>query len=150
MEERFGSERRHRAREAAIQMLYQWEVGGDDLENVLTSYRLVRPDVLDEEAEAMAGRLVRGTAAHLAEIDPLIGERAEHWRIERMPVIDRLVLRMALYEFLHEPDTPRPVVINEAMELARTFSTEAAVKFVNGVLDAINRQWREPGSPSSA
>jgi transcription antitermination protein NusB len=149
MQDRVTPDRRHRAREAALQMLYQWEIGGEDLDEVLATYSLVRPSQLDDDAEQMAGRLVRGTAAHLAEIDPLIGERAEHWRLERMPVIDRLVLRMALYEFLHEPATPRAVVINEAIELARTFSTEAAVKFINGVLDAISRQLHERDRPPS-
>jgi transcription antitermination protein NusB len=149
MEPRAGADRRHRAREAALQMLYQWEVGGEDLDEVLASYRLVGPHALDDEAEAMARRLVRGTALHLAQIDPLIGERAEHWRLERMPVIDRIVLRLALYEFLHEPSTPRAVVINEAIELARTFSTEAAVKFINGVLDAIHRRLLEQELPPS-
>jgi transcription antitermination protein NusB len=144
-----AADRRHRAREAALQMLYQWEVGGDDLDDVLASYRLVGPYALDDDTEGMARRLVRGTAMHLSEIDPLIAERAEHWRLERMPVVDRLVLRMAVYEFRHEPDTPRAVVINEAMELARTFSTEAAVKFINGVLDSIHRHLLEHERPAS-
>ena len=70
----------------------------------------------------------------------MIAEAAEHWRIERMAVLDRLVLRLAVYEFLHEADTPAKVIINEALELARTFSTDEAVKFINGILDAIRRR----------
>ena len=70
----------------------------------------------------------------------MIAEAAEHWRIERMNVLDRLILRLAVYEFLHEPDTPATVIINEALELARTFSGDEAVRFINGVLDAIRRR----------
>lgn len=138
------ADRRHHARESALQMLYQWEVGGQALEEVFESYRVVRPRLLDEAGEAMAVALVRGTATHLDRIDPLIEARAEHWRIERMPVVDRLILRLAVYEFLETPATPRSVVINEALELARTFSTDAAVKFINGVLDGIGRALDAP------
>jgi len=69
----------------------------------------------------------------------LIGEAAQNWRIERMNVLDRLILRLAVYEFLHEPATPAKVIINEALELARTFSTDDSVRFINGVLDAVRR-----------
>ncbi len=138
------ADRRHQARESALQMLYQWEVGGQALDEVFESYRSVRPRPLDGPAEAMALALVRGTASGLDRIDPLIERRAEHWRLERMPVVDRLILRMAVYEFLETPATPRSVVINEALELARTFSTDAAVKFINGVLDGISRTLEPP------
>jgi N utilization substance protein B len=70
----------------------------------------------------------------------MIAESAEHWRLERMNVLDRLILRMAIYELLHEPDTPGKVIINEALELARTFSGDDAIRFVNGVLDAVRRK----------
>ena len=73
-------------------------------------------------------------------IDPVIVESAEHWRIERMNVLDRLILRLAIYEFLHEVDTPARVIINEALELARTFSGDDSVRFINGILDAIRRR----------
>jgi N utilization substance protein B len=75
----------------------------------------------------------------VGDIDPMIVEAAENWRIERMNVLDRLILRMAIYEFLHEPETPAKVIINEALELARTFSTDDSVRFINGVLDAVRR-----------
>jgi N utilization substance protein B len=91
-----------------------------------------------EAARDFATRLVTGTLAHLAEIDERIKSRAEHWRISRMAVVDRNVLRLAVYEFLHEP-TPRTVVINEALEIARRFSTFEATQFINGILDAIKR-----------
>jgi N utilization substance protein B len=122
-------------------------VGRDDLERVRQTFRLVRPDALDESAESLAVHLVRSTALRLGEIDALIEARSEHWRLERMPVVDRAILRMAIGEFLSSPDTPRTVVINEALELARTFSTEDAVRFINGVLDAINHDLAAAGGP---
>lgn len=130
---------RHAAREAALQMLYQWEVGATDLGEVLSSYPSIATRPIGGDARAFAERLVRGTAVNLARIDPLIVEQAANWRIERMPVVDRLILRLAIFELL-EQDVPRAVVIDEAVRLARTFSTEPAVKFVNGVLDAIGQR----------
>ena len=133
---------RHRGREAAVQMLYQWEVGRLALDDV----RRVWPEVTDEDEPlsddlaAFANSLAEGVAAHVAELDPLISEAAAHWRLERMNVVDRLVMRLAVYEFLYERDTPATVIINEALELARAFSSEEAVPFVNGVLDGIRRR----------
>ena len=79
-----------------------------------------------------------GTLAHLQELDERIRSRAEHWRISRMAVVDRNILRLAVYEFLFEP-TPRTVAINEALEIARRFSTYEATQFINGILDAVKR-----------
>ena len=93
---------------------------------------------VDEGAREFATRLVTGALAHLAEIDERIKSRAEHWRISRMAVVDRNVLRLAVYEFLFEP-TPRTVIINEALEVARRFSSFEATQFINGILDAIKR-----------
>jgi N utilization substance protein B len=136
MAQRARPAQRHAAREAALQMLYQWEVGRAELGDVLATYPSVRSKPLDEAARRFAEELARGTARSLDRIDPLIAEQARHWRLERMPVVDRLILRLALFELL-ECGTPRAVVIDEALRLARTFSTEPAVKFINGVLDAI-------------
>lgn len=130
---------RHAAREAALQMLYQWEVGGGDLGEVLSTYPALGGKTLDEAGRQFAESLVRGTAVQLDRIDPLITAEAEHWRLERMAVIDRLILRLAVYELL-DTATPRAVVIDEALELARTFSGDAAVRFINGVLDAVARR----------
>jgi len=135
---------RHRGREAAVQMLYQWEVGRLALADV----RQVWAEVTDEneplpaDLAAFAHALAEGVAAHVAELDPLISEAAAHWRIERMNVVDRLVMRLAVYEFLYEQDTPATVIINEALELARTYSGEEAVGFVNGVLDSVKKELR--------
>jgi N utilization substance protein B len=95
--------------------------------------------MVDEDNRTWANALVSGTIARLKEADELIAAHARNWRIERMPVVDRLVMRLAIYELLARPDTPAAVVINEALELARTFSGEEAVPFINGVLDAVKQ-----------
>lgn len=134
-------ESRHRAREAAVQMLYQWEVGRASMDDVRQTFWTHAPEdaPLTEDLRAFATTLAAGTAEHVAALDPLITDAAEHWRIERMNVLDRLILRLAVYEFLHEPETPGKVIINEALELARSFSAEDSVRFINGILDAIHR-----------
>jgi transcription antitermination protein NusB len=138
-----AAELRHRAREQAVQWLYQWEVGALHLDDVFDAGRQVHLRARDEERDRIAEEIVRGTAERLGEIDPLIAEAAANWRLERIAVIDRLILRLATYELLTMPGTPHAVIINEALELARTFSTEDAVKFVNGVLDGIRKKVRE-------
>ena len=134
---------RHRAREAALQILYQWGIGGGDIARAAeTFFALQWPDA-DPPAgslRAFATALAEDTVAAVATIDPLIAETAERWRPERMAVLDRLILRMAICEMLRDRETPAAVVINEALELARTFSTEESVKFINGMLDAIRRK----------
>jgi N utilization substance protein B len=138
-----AKESRHRAREAALQMLYQWEVGRSTMADVLRTFWLhEQPDAgaMSEEHRGFAERLAVGVSTAVGNIDPMIVDAAEHWRLERMNVMDRLILRLAIYEFLHEADAPARVVINEALELARTFSGDDSVRFVNGVLDAIRRR----------
>jgi N utilization substance protein B len=140
---RLPKESRHRAREATLQMLYQWEVGRVSMVDVRETFWAGEEEVpgpLPADLRAFATALADGVAARVAEIDPIISEAAEHWRVERMNVMDRLVLRLAVYEFLHEPATPGKVIINEALELARTFSGDEAVRFINGILDAIRRR----------
>ncbi|MGE5244591.1 MAG: transcription antitermination factor NusB [Betaproteobacteria bacterium] len=137
---------RHRAREAALQILYQWHVGGSDVDRAAaTLFDLQWPDAgpPPDELRAFASTLARDTVARLAAIDTLIADTAERWRPERMPILDRLILRMAVCELLRDPATPPAVVINEALELARTFSTEDAVKFINGMLDGVRKKIKE-------
>jgi transcription antitermination protein NusB len=93
---------------------------------------------IEEPAREFATRLAIGTLSQLEALDERIRSRAEHWRIARMAIVDRNILRLAVYEFLHEP-TPRTVAINEALEIARRFSTYEATQFINGILDAIKR-----------
>jgi len=139
--ERPERESRHRAREAAVQMLYQWEVGKASMYEVGQTFwnGPAVPEPLGEELRAFATTLATGVAGTVADIDPMIADAAKNWRIERMNVLDRLILRLAVYEFLHEPGTPGKVIINEALELARSFSADDSVRFINGILDAIRR-----------
>jgi transcription antitermination protein NusB len=132
---------RHRAREAALQMLYQWEVGRVSAHEAVATYWPARdadPE-LDDEGRTFANGLVRGTIERVQEADELIAAHARNWRVERMAVIDRLVMRLAIYELLTETQTPAKVIINEALELARTFSGEEPVPFINGILDAVRK-----------
>lgn len=133
---------RHSAREAALQMLYQAEVGRAGAYEAIATYWPAREgdDQLDEALREFANGLVRGTLGRVPEIDALLTAHAQNWRVERMAVIDRLVLRLGVYEMLAEPQTPAKVVINEAIELARSYSGEEAVPFVNGVLDAVRKE----------
>ncbi|HET9369817.1 MAG TPA: transcription antitermination factor NusB [Vicinamibacterales bacterium] len=135
---------RHQAREAALQALYFWEVGrAEPAEAIAATIREHHPD-LDETQRAFAAALVRGTVSEVAALDAAIEPHLKNWRLDRLAVIDRLVVRMATWELRHEPETPAAIVIDEAIELARTFSGPAAVPFVNGVLDAIRRSIADP------
>jgi N utilization substance protein B len=128
---------RRKARECALQMLFAADVARMS-EDVLTRdywNELGEPD-LDEGTREFANRLAVNTLRELEIVDERVRSRAEHWRIERMAIVDRNVLRLAVYEFLYEP-TPHTVVINEALEIARRFSTFEATQFINGILDAI-------------
>jgi transcription antitermination protein NusB len=134
---------RRKARECALQMLFAADVDEMPATDVVRSYwaELGEAD-LDETARQFATRLAAGTLQNLELLDDRIRSRAEHWRISRMAVVDRNILRLAVYEFLHEP-TPRTVAINEALEIARRFSTYEATQFINGILDAIKRDLDE-------
>jgi N utilization substance protein B len=132
-----GSGTRHKARESALQMLFAADVVKSDPEPLTTGYWNELGDAgTDEKTREFANKLVIGTIVNLDAIDERIRTRAEHWRIERMAIVDRNVLRLAVYEFLYE-DTPDTVVINEALEIARRFSTFEATQFINGILDAV-------------
>ncbi|MPZ16499.1 MAG: transcription antitermination factor NusB [Luteitalea sp.] len=131
---------RSQARRSALQMLYGWELGRVDLADAIDGYRLLQLEPPDEKRDHLARALVRGTVAALDRLDALIAEAVHNWRIERLSIIDRLILRLAVYELVARPEAPAPVVIDEALDLARAFSTEDAVKFINGVLDAIRQR----------
>jgi N utilization substance protein B len=134
---------RRKARECALQMLFAADVAEMSSDDVVRSYwaELGEPE-LDDSAREFATRLATGTLANLELLDERIRSRAEHWRIPRMAVVDRNILRLAVYEFLYEP-TPRTVAINEALEIARRFSTYEATQFINGILDAVKRDLDE-------
>ena len=139
---------RHKARESALQMLFAADVVKADPAFLTSAYwNELGEGAIDEKTREFANNLVRGTLDKLEQIDDRIRTRAEHWRIERMAIVDRNVLRLAVYEFLFE-DTPDTVVINEALEIARRFSTFEATQFINGILDAIKHDL-ENDSPAS-
>ena len=135
---------RRRAREAALQMLYQWEIGRASAHEAIATYWPAHDagQELPGPQREFANSLVRSTIERVKDIDAVLSAHAQNWRVERMAVIDRLILRLAVFEFLADLDTPSRVIINEALELARTYSGEEAVAFVNGVLDAVRKDLR--------
>ncbi len=130
------------ARQAALQMLYQWEVGRLSIPEVAqTFWRMGEIEAdLSDQARARATTLVAGTIERMAPIDRLLEEVSTNWRLDRMPVVDRLILRLGIYELLYAQDAPAAVVIDEALELARRFSSDDALPFINGVLDTVKRR----------
>jgi N utilization substance protein B len=119
------------ARELALQALYSSEIGHRPPEDVLAEALL---GAKTEESRIFVKDLVYGTLEHAAESDGIIAPLLEGWTLDRLPTIDRIVLRMSMFELRFRPETPRPVVINEAVELAKKFSTEDSGRFINGVL----------------
>ena len=128
---------RRKARESALQMMFAADVIKVESGVLTEDYWNELGEVgTDDKTRMFANNLVAGALSNLQAIDDKIRTRAEHWRIERMAIVDRNVLRLAVFEFLYE-DTPHTVVINEALEIARRFSTFEATQFINGILDGI-------------
>jgi N utilization substance protein B len=138
----------------AVQMLFQSDLGGSPLPQIFNTFDPASQ--AEGSGKARVGgqaaaaydygkSLVRGTIEHRDEIDGLIREQAEHWRLERMPVVDRNILRLAVYEFLYETDVPKLVVLDEAIELAKRFGSEQSGRFVNGLLDGLLKRHEFPG-----
>lgn len=139
---------RRRARAAALQALYQCEVGALTPQQALgILFHAGRPEVEDPGADehAFVVALVRGAVEHRDALDERIGDAARNWRVERMAILDRLVMRLAIEELLSHRDSPPRVVISEAIELARAYSGEDAAKFVNGVLDGAFKRLKDEG-----
>jgi N utilization substance protein B len=134
---------RHRARQQALQLLFQWDQRRTAPEEIIRGYYsslLISEDTVGQpHQDEFAEVLLRGVIEELSGIDERITRNAAHWRMERMPVVDRNILRIAVYEMLRT-DTPPAVIIDEALELARRFSGEESVHFINGVLDAVRRE----------
>ncbi len=126
---------RRKSREFAMQMLYQWELGGNTPEQVGASFFNERKAASD--VESFARGLFRGAVDNKDKLDELIQENSANWRLERMAAVDRSILRLAVYELLNERETPPNAVINEALEIARRFSGDGSVEFVNGILDTV-------------
>lgn len=182
--------KRRMAREMAVQMLYQSDLGGSPLPHIFNTFDQTEYLARDEEArkareaqkeaakdpardparepvrdkatearndytrqkkrieEAFryAQDLVQGTVDNLGQVDDLIRSQADNWRLERMPAVDRNILRLAVYEMLYETDTPKLVVVDEAIELAKKFGSEQSGRFVNGLLDGLLKQHTFPGT----
>jgi N utilization substance protein B len=130
---------RSRSRQRALQILFSWDALRQPVDEAIDAYFSTLYSEERPERDAFAAELVRGAVRNAAEIDARIARHAEHWRVERMPAVDRNILRLAVFEMTREK-TPAPVVIDEAIELARKFSSEESAQFVNGVLDAIHRE----------
>ena len=132
---------RHKSRRRALQVLFEWDMRGDSVDRAIGNFYETlyseenetrpKPDRFMEE-------LVRGTVAKISEIDKKIEAKSEHWRLERMPAVDRNILRLAIFE-MEQNTLPAPVIIDEALELARQFSSDESLPFINGVLDAVHR-----------
>jgi transcription antitermination factor NusB len=163
--------KRRTAREMAVQMLYQSDLGGSALPHIISTFDLAeylareaagprKKGALTAEEREEAGRarkrvdeafeyaqeLVRGTLGNQEKIDDLIRSQADNWRLERMPAVDRNILRLAIYEMMYEKDTPKLVVLDEAIELAKKFGSEQSGRFVNGLLDGLLKQHTFPGT----
>jgi N utilization substance protein B len=127
--------KRHQARELALKVLFQLESSGDDPEEVLQYHAAegaTTPDVAN-----FAGQLVRGVIANRDKLDAVLSETSEHWKLEQMAKVDRIVLRIAVYEITIDKHVPTKAAINESIELAKTFSGEEAGRFVNGILGRV-------------
>lgn len=133
--------KRRRAREYALQILFQLELSGSELSNELLR-EFWEGNAEEEAVKEFTYQIVKNTRAHLSEIDEIIKKAAENWSIERMAVVDRSILRAATYELAYRTDIPASVVINEALEIAKKYSTVESAPFINGILDKIARQYQ--------
>jgi transcription antitermination protein NusB len=138
---------RRAARECALQMMYELDVGKHSRDEILRTYWLMNEH--PEKVREFANQLFEGTVKQLKEIDKVIQQHTKNWRLIRMAVVDRNVLRLAVFEFLSGGKTPETVIINEALEIARKFSTNESAQFVNGILDSIKTELTEKGRRSN-
>jgi len=134
---------RRRARELALQLLYQYEMTAAEPEQMQAHFE--EWEGAGETVRRFADRLLRGVLSHLEEIDDLLARQTAHWRLERLATVDRNILRLAMYELLHEPDTPHAVAIDEAIEIAKKYGAEESARFVNGVLDGFVKRRTSAG-----
>ena len=130
---------RRRSRQRALQILFLWDARRQPVDDALDTYYETLFSEEHPGRDAFVSELVRGTIQHVGDVDQRISRHAEHWRMERMPAVDRNILRLAVYEMTYA-GTPPAVAIDEALELARKFSNEESVQFINGVLDAVHRE----------
>jgi N utilization substance protein B len=129
---------RRKSRELCLQMLFQWDMAKQPPAQVRQTFWAERPEV-DGETRGFADDLFSVATDRQEEVDALIQKHAQHWRVDRMAAVDRNVLRTGVAELIAY-QTPRPVVINEALEIARRFSAPESVQFINGVLDSVGKE----------
>lgn len=137
--------RRTRAREIAVQFLYQLDLRGDEMLESLHEY--VEAETADKEMRDFAIRLIQGSRRHQEETDSRLGQVTRNWDLSRMATLDRNVLRMAVFELLHCPDIPPKVTINEAIEIGKKYSTANSGAFINGILDRVRLDELEKTGP---
>lgn len=130
---------RRKARELALQMLFQHDMAGNAPDVICETFEDLQKS--KPNTREFAEKIFRGTVAHLGEIDDMIQAQAENWRLSRMAIVDRNIIRMSVYEFLHESDTPKLVIIDEAIEIAKKFGTQKSSQFINGILDGILKRY---------
>lgn len=129
---------RRQGRECALQMLFQWDLTRDSVEEISINFWKIHEALPD--IQEFANRLLESTVGYVHEIDPVIERRAENWRLDRMATVDRNILRLATQEMLYDDETPNTVAINEAIEIARRFGAQQSPNFVNGILDSIRKE----------
>lgn len=130
---------RRKARELALQMLFQFDMSGNQPDQIIDTFEELqksKPNTRD-----FATKIFRGTVEHVVVLDEMIQNQAENWRLSRMSTVDRNIIRMSVYEFLHETDTPKLVIIDEAIEIAKKFGTQKSGQFINGILDGILKRY---------
>jgi len=130
---------RRKARELAVQMLYQYDLSGNAPDMIIDTFEDLQKS--KPNTREFATKIFRGTVDHLADIDGMIQAQAENWRLSRMAVVDRNIIRLSVYEFLHETGTPKLVVIDEAIEIAKRYGNDKSSQFINGILDGILKRY---------
>ncbi|HEX8153447.1 MAG TPA: transcription antitermination factor NusB [Thermoanaerobaculia bacterium] len=133
---------RRKARELALQMLFQADMSGNQPDSIIATFEELQKS--KPNTREFATRVFKGTLENMSKIDEMIQQQAENWRLSRMAAVDRNIIRMAIYEFLHEDDTPKLVIIDEAIEIAKKYGTQKSSQFINGILDGVLKRYNLP------
>ena len=130
---------RRKARELALQMLYQFDLSSNPPQQIVDTFEELQKS--KPNTREFATKIFHGTIENLEKIDEMIAAQADNWRISRMAVVDRNIIRMSIYELLNEPETPKLVIIDEAIEIGKKFGTQKSSQFINGILDGILKRY---------
>lgn len=134
---------RRKARELALQMLFQYDMSANAPDQIIETFDDLQKS--KPNTREFATKIFRGTIDHMPRIDEMIQDQAENWRLSRMAAVDRNIIRMSVYEFLHEQETPKLVIIDEAIEIAKRYGTDKSPQFINGILDGILKRYNLGG-----